>query len=127
MDKFYIDVEISRGATRIQVDEVLPEHWDMPCIPQFVIEFYSGRAFLNLTVQLVNGSWYDRNTLLSEEDFRLSRFEPWPEQAWNADYQSPLNAADLKAIGMAISNYMIIRLTAYMGLFVPQYRNPTLN
>ena len=126
MEEFYIDVELSRGLTRIQVDEVLPEQWDMPYIPQFVIEYHTGLGFLTLTVQLENGTWYDRNSRSSEDDFHLRYFEMGPD-AWSPDYQSPLSKADLLVIGRAISNYMVIRLTAYMGLFVPSFRNPTLN
>jgi len=127
MEEFYIDVELSRGMIRIQVDEILPEHWDIPYIPQFIIEFHTGKAFLTLTIQLENGTWYDRNTRLSEDDFHLRYLELGPDEAWNPEYQSPLSAADLKIIGMAISNHMVIHLTTYMSLFVPQFRNPILN
>ena len=127
MEEFYIDVELHRGITRIQVDEVPPEQWDMPYIPQFVIEFHTGQACLTLTIQLESGQWYDWNTRLSEGDFNLHYFEPDPDLAWNPDYQSPLGAGELKAIGSAISNYMIVRLTAYMSFFVSSFRNPVLN
>jgi hypothetical protein len=126
MEEFYIDVELRRGLTRIQVDEVSPEEWDMPYIPQFVIEFHTGQTFLTLTVHLENGAWYDRNTRLSDGDFHLRYFELGPD-AWNPGYQSPLSAEELKAIGIGISNYMIVRLTAYMSFFVSSFRNHTLN
>jgi hypothetical protein len=127
MDEFYIDVELSRGLTRIQVDEVPPGEWGLPYIPRFVIEYYTGKGFLTLTLQLEDGTWYDRNTRLSADDFHLRFFELGPDGAFNPDYQSPLDPEELKAIGSAISNHMVVRLTAYMGLFIPQFRNPTLN
>jgi|GEM_PF-1943178 len=127
MDEFYIDVELRRGLTRIQVDEVPPEQWGVPFIPCFVIEYHTGRGFLTLTLQLEDGTWHDRNSRLSEGDFHLRFFELGPDEACNPDYQSPLSEEELKAIGSAISNHMVVRLTAYMGLFIPQFRNPTLN
>jgi hypothetical protein len=126
MEVFYIDVELSRGMTRIQVDEVPPEQWTMPYTPQFIIEFHNGTGFITLTLQLENGRWYDRNTRLPEEDFHLRYFELGPE-AWNPDYQSPLPTSAIVQIGQAISRHMVIHLTAYMGLFVPVFREPTLN
>ena len=127
MDEFYIDVELSRGLTRIQVDEVPHEQWNVPYIPCFIIEYHTGSGFLTLTVQLENGTWYDRNSRLSEGDFHLRFFELGPDEAFNPAYQSPLSAEELKAIGSAISNHMVVCLTAYIGLFIPQFRNPTLN
>ena len=126
MEEFYIDVELYRGVTRIQVDEQPPEEWDMPYMPQFVIEFYTGQAFLTFTIQLENGEWYDRNTRLSDGDFHLQYFELGPD-AWNANYRSPLTTDELKAIGHAISNYMIVKLTAYMSFFVRSFGDTTLN
>ena len=127
MQEFCIDVVLRRGLTRIQVDEVPPESWPMPGMPQFVVEFYTGTGFLTLTLQLEGGTWYDRNNRLSEDDHQLHYFDLEPGEAWNPDYQSPLNADELKAIGVAIANQMIISLTAYMGLFIPQFQNPALN
>ncbi|RYY52766.1 MAG: hypothetical protein EOO05_21640 [Chitinophagaceae bacterium] len=127
MQEFYIDVVLHRGATRVQVDEVPPESWAMPGTPQFIIEFHTPSGFLTLTLQLEGGNWYDRNTRLSEDDFHLRYFELGPDETWNPDYESPLSTEEIKAIGAAISNHMIVSLTAYMGLFVPQFRNPTLN
>nr|WP_067060803.1 hypothetical protein [Mucilaginibacter sp. L294] len=127
MEEFYIDVELSRGLTRIQVDEVPHGNWTMPGVPQFVVELYTGCGFLTLTLQLEDGTWYDRNSRLSEGDFYLRFFEQGPDEAFNPDYQSPLSPEELKAIGSAISNHMVVCLTAYMGLFILQFRNPTLN
>lgn len=105
MEEFYVDVELSRGMTRIQVDEVLPEHWDLPAIPQFIIEYYSDHEFVTLTIQLEDGAWTDRDH----------------------PFSSVLSPSELLLVGRAISNYMVVRLTAYMGLFIPSFRNPTLN
>jgi len=127
MEEFYIDVELSRGMTRIQVDEIPPEQWDMPYTPQFIIEFHNGLAFITLTLQLEDGRWYDRNTRLSDDDFHLRYFELGPDEAWNPDYQSPLPESAVARIGQAISRHMVVHLTAYMGLFVPVFREPTLN
>ena len=127
MDEFYIDVELSRGLTRIQVDKVSPEESVMPYIPRFVIEYHNGRGLLTLNLQLENGIWYNRNGRLSKGDFYLRFFELGPDEAFNPDYQSPLSPEELRAIGSAISNCMVVRLTAYIGLFIPQFRNPTLN
>jgi hypothetical protein len=127
MEEFYIDVEISRGLTRIQVDEVPPEQWHLSYVPEFVIEYHTGKEFLTLTIQLEHNIWYDRNTRLSDGDFNLRYFELGPDEAWNPDYQSPLNTFDLKVIGGAISNYMVIHLTTYMGLFIPQFVDPAKN
>ena len=126
MEEFYIDVELSQGMTRIQVDEVPPEQWNMPYTPQFIIEYHNGQAFITLTLQLENGRWYDRNTRLPDNDLYLRYFELGPE-AWNPDYQSPLSESAILKIGEAISRHMVIHLTAYMGLFVPVFREPTLN
>jgi hypothetical protein len=102
MQEFYLDVELNRGLTRIQVDEVPPEACAMPGSPQFIIEYHTAAGFLTLTLQLESGTWsVDELYLLSPDE--------------------------VKAIGSAISNHMIVSLTAYMGLFIPQFRNPTLN
>ncbi|CAM3756920.1 hypothetical protein MUGA111182_07690 [Mucilaginibacter galii] len=128
METFYIDAELSRGLTRIQVDEIQPEHWDMPATPQFMIEFYMhGSGFMTLTIQLESGIWYDRLTRLSEDDLQLLYYELDPNHAWDPNYQCPLSKAELKNIGMVISNYMVTYLTIYMGAFIPQFRTPTLN
>ncbi|OOQ61915.1 hypothetical protein [Mucilaginibacter pedocola] len=123
MEEFYIDVELSRGLTRIQVDEVPPEQWDMPYTPQFIIEFRDGNEFITLTLQLEDGHWYDRSARLPDDDY------PRPPDAEPTDpyYQSPLTAQAIQAVGEAISRHMIVHLTAYMGLFVPVFRTPTLN
>lgn len=127
MTEFYIEVELEHGLTRIQVDAIAFNGWDMPACPQFIIEYFTGHDFLVRTIQLEHGTWYDRNTRLSENEFFLRYFELGPEKAWNPEYESPLSAAELKLIGNSISNYMVGMLSAYMGLFVPQYRTPTLN
>lgn len=126
MEEFYIDIPLSRGVTRIQVDEVPSEQWDIPFIPQFIIEYYSDDAFTTLTIQLEYGKWYDRNTRVTEDDYYKRYFELGME-AWNPDYQSPLSNDILQQIGTAIARHMVIHLTAYLGLFVPAFRNPALN
>lgn len=102
MQEFYIDVVLHRGLTRVQVDEVPPEAWTMPRSPQFIIEFRNGSGFLTLNLWLEGSDW------CIDEPYALS-------------------AEEIKAIGSAISNHMIVSLTVYMGLFIPQFRNPTLN
>jgi len=126
MEEFYIDVELSQGMIRIQVDEVPPEQWDMPYTPAFIIEFHNGMEPIMLTLQLEQGRWYDRNSRLPDEDFHLRYFELGPG-AWNPNYQSPLTESAIVKIGQAISRHMVVHLTAYMGLFVPVFREPTLN
>jgi hypothetical protein len=51
------------------------------------------------------------------------------EDALNLDsaYNSPLSSLAIQDIGMAIGRHMVVHLTAYMGLFVPVFRTPTLN
>jgi hypothetical protein len=126
MEEFYIDVELSRGMTRIQVNEVPPEQWDMASAPQFIIEFHNGAGFITLTLQLEQGQWYDRNTRLPDEDFHLRYFE-LGSNAWNPDYRSPLTESAIIQIGQAISRHMVVQLMAYMDLFVPVFRERTLN
>jgi hypothetical protein len=126
MEEFYIDVELSQGITRIQVDEVPPEQWDMPFTPQFIIEFHNSNGFITLTLQLEQGNWYDRNTRVSDDDTYLRYTEPDPD-ARNPDYQSPLSESAIRKIGQAIGRHMVVHLTAYMGLFIPVFREPTFN
>ncbi|WP_184546180.1 hypothetical protein [Mucilaginibacter sp. FT3.2] len=126
MEEFYIDVTLSRGTTRIQVEEIPPEQWDMPYTPQFIIEFYHVKGFITLTLQLERGKWYDRNTRISEDDFHLRYFELGPD-AFNPNYQSPLTDAAIQEIGSGIARHMIVMLTYYMGYFVPVFREPTFN
>ncbi|MFA6083847.1 hypothetical protein [Mucilaginibacter sp.] len=122
MEAFYIDVELSRGMTRIQVDEVPPEQWPVPYSPQFVIEYHNGQQFITLTLQLEQGRWYDRDTRLAGQDFHLHYF-----QAGNPGYQSPLSETALREIGEAIGRHMVVHLCNYMGLFVPVFREPSFN
>jgi hypothetical protein len=122
METFYINVELSRGMTRIQVDEVPPEQWPMPYSPQFVIEYHNGQQFITLTLQLEQGQWYDLDTRVSEEDPHLLYF-----QACNPNYQSPLSEIAIREIGGAIGRHMVVHLCTYMGLFVPVFREPSLN
>jgi hypothetical protein len=126
MQAFYIDVELNRGITRLQVDEVSPELWDMPCVPQFLVDFYNGKGFITLTLQLEEGRWYDRNTRVTEDDLQISYSDPIT-RGWNPNYQSPLSELAIQQIGRAIARHMVIQLTAYMGLFVPAFPTPTLN
>ncbi|MEO7214444.1 hypothetical protein [Mucilaginibacter sp.] len=126
MQEFYIDVGLSQGVTRIQVDEVPPEQWDMPYTPQFIVEFHNGKNFTTLTLQLEDGQWYDRNARVSEGDLYPRYAEPDAETR-DPYYKSPLTGQALQFIGEAIGRHMIVYLTAYMGLFVPVFRAPTLN
>ncbi len=124
MQEFYIDVEFSRGLTRIQVDEVPPEQWDAPALPQFIVEFHDGHEFVMVTLQLDQGQWYDRKTRLPGDDIQ--------SQAEDADapdlyYHSPLTSAAIQHIGEAIARHMVVHLTAYLGLFVPVFSSPALN
>ncbi|AMR33609.1 hypothetical protein A0256_20345 [Mucilaginibacter sp. PAMC 26640] len=124
MQEFYIDVELSQGVTRIQVDEVPPEQWDMPYAPQFIIEYHNGREFITLTLLLDQGKWYDRNSRITEDDSQLRYVDA---DSWNMAYQSPLGDGAVREIGEAIGRHMIVHLTAYMALFIPVFRAPGLN
>jgi len=126
MEEFYIEILLNKGMIRIQVQEVAPEQWDMPYTPQFALEYYAGKGFTTLTIRLEQGTWYDRNTRMSEDDFHLRYFE-LGDDAWNPDYQSPLADTELQEIGNAIASYMVVQLTAYMEFFIPSFRTPTLN
>jgi len=126
MNEFYIDVQLNAGITRLQVDEVPPEQWDMPYIPQFIIDFHNGREFITLTLQLEKGTWYDRNMRTSGDDWHLRYFELGTD-AWNSDYQSPLCREEIDRIGQAISRHMIVMLNAYMSLFVLTFPDPSVN
>jgi hypothetical protein len=125
MEEFYIDVQLSQGLTRIQVDEVPPEQWDMPYTPQFIIEFYDDKEFITLTLHLERGQWYDRDAQVSKDN--ISRSFELDTKTCNPYYYSPLNETAIHDIGQAIARHMIVYLTAYMGLFVPVFRIPTLN
>jgi hypothetical protein len=124
MEEFYIDVELSQGLTRIQVDEVPSEQWDMAFAPQFIIEYHNGKEFITMTLQLEQGQWYDRDARAAEGNhpqyIDLSR-----EAVHN--YYSPLSEIAIRAIGQAIGRHMVVYLTAYMGLFISVFRKPTLN
>ncbi len=126
MEEFYVDVQLNLGMARLQVDEVPPEQWDMPYIPQFIIEFYNGKGFITLTLQLEKGKWHDRNMRTSGEDWHLRYFELGAD-AWNPDYQSPLYQEEIDRIGEAISRHMIVMLNAYMSLFVLTFPDPSVN
>ncbi|TWR25218.1 hypothetical protein FPZ43_17255 [Mucilaginibacter pallidiroseus] len=118
MDEFYIDVKMGRRITRIQVDEVSPEQWDRPFSPQFIIEFHDGSGFVTVTLQLEDGKWYDRDSRLRENEDVLNL---------DSAYSNPLSTLAIQEIGTAIGRHMVVHLTAYMGLFVPVFRTPTLN
>lgn len=124
MQEFYIDVELSQGTTRIQVDEMPPEQWDMPYAPQFIVEYHNGREFITLTLLLEQGKWFDRNSRITEDDFQGHYAGPG---SWNMGYQSPLSDTAAQEIGEAIGRHMIVHLTAYMALFIPVFRAPDLN
>jgi hypothetical protein len=126
MEEFYIDIQLSQGSTRIQVDEIPSEQWDIPFIPQFIIEYYTGSEFITLTIQLEHGLWYDRNTRITEDNYYQRFFELGPD-AWNPDYHSPLCTDALQEIGAAISRHMVIYLTTYLGLLTPCFPKPALN
>jgi hypothetical protein len=116
MEEFYIDIELTRGTSRIQVQEITAEHWDLLYTPQFVIEYYADKGFITFTICLEEGIWVDRNTRISENEYYLRYFE-LGEDAWNPDYQSPLSHSELQELGNAIARHMVVQLSAYMSLF----------
>lgn len=124
MQEFYIDVELSRGLTRIQVDEVPPEQWDAPTLPQFIVEFHNGEEFVMVTLQLDHGQWYDRKTRLPGDEVQLQGND---SDATGLFYHSPVTSAAIQHIGEAIARHMVVHLTAYLGLFVPVFSSPALN
>lgn len=126
MNEFYVDVVINRVMTRVQVDEIPEELLDIPTIPQFNIDFYNGKGFTTLTLQLEWGQWYDRNSRLPGDEPHLRYFEPEAE-LWNPDYQSPLSSEDIQEIGRAIARHMVVKLTSRVGLFVPVFPDPSCN
>ena len=126
MEEFYIDVQLSRGLARLQVDEVPPEQWDMPYTPQFIIEYHNGKDFITITLQLEQGKWYDRNARTFEGDWHLRYFELGTDVR-NPNYASPLTQPEIDEIGQAISRHMVVMLNAYMTLFVDAFPNPKLN
>lgn len=126
MEEFYVDVQLNPGMARVQVDEVPPEQWDMPYIPQFIIEFHNGREFITLTLQLEKGRWFDRNTRTTGDDWHLRYFELGTNTC-NPDYQSPLYQEEIDRIGEGISRHMVVMLNAYMSLFVPVFPHPSVN
>jgi len=75
MGEFYIDIELTRGTTLIQVQEITAEQWDLLCTPQFVIEYYANKSFITFTIRLEEGIWVDRNTRISENEYYLRYFE----------------------------------------------------
>lgn len=127
MQEFYINVELRRGPTWIQVDEVPPEAWHMRGVPEFIIEYDTADGNELLTIQLESGAWYDQNTRPSAENTYLHYPEEAPDEYPNRDYQSPLTIDELREIGNAISRYMVVALSAYIEIFYPQFRNPSLN
>jgi hypothetical protein len=127
MHKFNIDVEISREPTRVHVNEVLSEYLDMRCISLLVINSNIARPLITFTIKPKNGTWFFHNTLLSKENSHFRYFEQGPEQAWNPEYQSPLNDDDLKVTRMVISNHMIILPINYMGFLCHSFATKTLN
>jgi len=126
MEEFYIDVVLNKGMIRIEVQEVPSEQWDIPFTPQFVIDYYAGSGFTTFTIRLEEGIWYDRNTRGLDADMGLRYFEIG-EEAWNPNYQNPLDEDELQKVGNAIARHMVVQLTAYMDLFIPSFRTPTLN
>ncbi|GAB3934901.1 hypothetical protein [Mucilaginibacter myungsuensis] len=126
MEVFYIDVELDRGLTRFQVDEVPPEQWDMPHTPQFIVEYHNGREWVILILRLEKGKWYDRNSRLHGDEQHLNHFS-LNADTWSPEYQSPLNQLEIESIGRAVSRHMVVLLQAYMGLFVPVFPKPAIN
>ncbi|MCZ4223447.1 hypothetical protein [Pedobacter rhodius] len=125
MLEFYIDVKLSRGLSRIQVDEVLPEQWGMPYIPQFADRYPTPGNFL-VSKQFENGIWYARNSRISNDDLHISYFAP-DLDALRPDYQSLLACIKLKSTGIAISNPDGHLPECLYAAFVPQFRKPSLN
>jgi len=126
MEEFYVDVELNRGLTRFQVDEVPPEEWDLPYTPQFIVEFHNGKNFITLTLRLEQGQWFDCNTRFRNDDFHLNNFD-LSANTWNPEYQSPLCQDEINRLGMAIASHMVVLLQAYMGLFTPVFPSPAVN
>lgn len=126
MEEFFIDVQLAKGATRLQVEEITPEEQAILGILLFTIDFYNGRGFTTLTLQLEDGKWHDRNTRLNENDYDLSYFDN-DATSDNRYYQSPLSQDEVNRIGEAIANYMIVKLVARMSLFVPVFPDPKVN
>jgi hypothetical protein len=125
MEEFYIDVKLNHGMVRLQVDEVPAEQWDIPYMPQLIVEFHDGREFVTLTLRLEQGKWYDNNTHLNEDEY-LRYFESRPDN-WDPYYQSPLGREEINQIGNAIARHMIVHLQAYMSLFVAAFPCPEAN
>ncbi|GAA4092820.1 hypothetical protein [Mucilaginibacter panaciglaebae] len=125
MEEFYIDVKLNRGMVRLQVDEVPPEQWDLPFMPQFIVEYHNGHEFVTLTLRLEQGKWHDNNTRFNDDTY-LRYFDSRPDN-WDPYYQSPLDLDEINSIGSAIARHMIVHLQAYMGLFVPTFPCPEIN
>lgn len=125
MEEFYIDVALNRGMVRLQVDEVPPEQWDLPFVPQFIVEYHNGREFVTLTLRLEQGKWFDNNVRF-DDDAYLHYFDTRPD-SWDPYYHSPLEQDEINNIGSAIARHMIVHLQAYMALFVPTFPCPEVN
>ena len=110
---------------RLQVDEVPPEQWDLPFVPQFIVEYHNGHEFVTLTLRLEQGKWFDNNTRFNDDAY-LRYFDSRPDN-WDPYYQSPLDQDEINNIGGAIARHMIVHLQAYMGLFVPAFPCPEAN
>jgi hypothetical protein len=126
MEEFFIDVRLERGITRIQVEEITPEEHAILNILLFTIDFYSGKGFTTLTLQLQDGKWFDRNMLFGEDDSQqhnlVLNFD-----SRNLNYQPALSQEDINRIGKSIADFMVIKLIARMSLFVPVFPKPSLN
>ena len=126
MEEFYIDVKLNRGMVRLQVDEVPAEQWDLPFVPQFIVEYHNGREFVTLTLRLEQGKWFDNNISTEDDTYYMRYFDGRPD-SWDPHYQSPLEQEEINNIGSAIARHMIVHLQAYMGLFVPTFPCPEIN
>ncbi|NCD71230.1 hypothetical protein [Mucilaginibacter agri] len=122
-EEFFIDVELMQGLTRLQVEEVTAEAQAVLQILLFTIDFYNGKGFTTLTLQLVNGKWYDRDSRFTDGEYYML----YGDGNLNLNYESPLSQDDINRIGAAIANYMIVKLVAQMSLFVPVFPDPKFN
>lgn len=118
---FCIDVELGRGPARLQVEVVPPGEWALPHCPQFLVSLFQETGLQFMTLIIEDGRWVDLGRQLTEEQYGQKVLDNWPEAPY---LPTP---KELAAIGQAISDTMVVTLTAYIGLFIPHYPTPTLN
>ncbi|QQL51249.1 hypothetical protein [Mucilaginibacter ginkgonis] len=121
VDDFFVDVQLAQGLTRIQVEEATPYEQAVLNILLFTIDFYNGKSFTTLTLQLENGNWHLHDNRFTDDTDQLHFHEFWE------DYNCPLTRHEISTIGAAISNYMVVQLVSRMSLFVASLPNPAVN